>query len=98
MEKVRYRELDAVIRENGKAAGARIHAGISNIQRAAFASLIKRHVIPVNDSAFISEVVSEADLNKLAIIAIRQAPELAARYAKRDAEQIIEDVKLIAAE
>ena len=35
---------------------------------------------------------------KLANIAITTAPELTARYAKRCAEQVVEDVKLIAAE
>ena len=98
MEKVRYREIDAFIDDMSTTGAMRVWEGISNIQRARFAQLIRQHGIPSDDSVLLSEVISDNEAAKLAALALSQAPKIAKELVKITAKNMSDQIKLIAAE
>ena len=98
MDKLRYHELDAFIRENAQTGNAHIWQGINNVQRAALASLIRRHATPPDTTMFVRDMISDADLTKLEATAIAQAPKLVGALIARGTKQLAKDVERITAE
>lgn len=98
MEKLRYHELDAFIRENAQTGNARIWQGINNVQRAALASLIRRHATPPDSSMLVRDIISDADLTRLEAVAIARAPKLVTSLIDRGTKQLAREVEKIAAE
>src|SRR5208337_3513866 len=98
LEKIRYRELDQFIRDNAEIGTINVVRGVNNFQKAALAALIQRHVVPIDQGQLVTELVSDHELQKYVALAIKWAPKYAATRARADADDVIENVKMIAAE
>jgi len=98
LDKVRYRELDQFIRDNAEIGTINVVRGVNNFQKAALAALIQRHVVPIDQGQLVTELVSDHELQKYVALAIKWAPKYAATRARADADDVIENVKMIAAE
>jgi hypothetical protein len=98
MDRLRYRELDAFIREQILAGAGHAKRAHYQAKRAAIAWLVKQHGQPADPNALIKDCVTEKDAARFGAMGERQAGLIIAKLVQQTAVEIESGVKLIAAE